>query len=66
MENPTCDDRRRLAFQFDRAKVPIDGSRVSGYVTYTERNWHRAVLYYLAVMDCDDELFKAFGKVNAR
>ena len=27
----------------------------------TERNWFRPVMYYMAVMDCDDEIHNILG-----
>jgi len=45
-----------LAFRLVRARVPVDGSRSEGWVTKTERNWHMPSMYFMAVMDCDDEV----------
>ena len=30
-------------------------------MTLTERNWFRPVMYYVAVMDCDDEIQNILG-----
>ena len=62
MKNPTCEDRKNLAFQIDRARVPINGSIYEGRITFTERNWFKSMLYYVAVMDCEDELYKQIGE----
>ena len=45
----------------DRARVPLNGSDYSGRITYTERNWFKSMLYYVAVMDCEDDLYKHLG-----
>jgi hypothetical protein len=45
-----------------RARVPLDGKKaVEGYVTMTERNWLGPTMYYMAVMDCDDEIHGVLG-----
>lgn len=61
LKNPSCKDKEDLAFRKDKARVPVDGSQNEGYVTLTERNWFRPVMYYVAVMDCDDEIHNILG-----
>ena len=39
----------------------MNGQKYNGRVTYTERNWYRNVLYYVAVLDCEDDLYKSLG-----
>lgn len=45
----------------DKARVPLDGTPVSGYVTLTERNWYMPSMFYAVVMDCDDEVQNLLG-----
>jgi len=51
-----------MAFRIHRARVPLDGTRVSGWVTQTERNWYLPMMYYMAIMDCDDEVENVLGQ----
>lgn len=45
-----------------RHRIPLDGSNAHEvYLTSYERNWFRPVMYYVAVMDCDDYLHEAIG-----
>ena len=60
----TCAEKYQYALRIERARLPWDGLYTSGWVTLTERNWYRPVLYYLVVMDCDSELENAFGKIE--
>ena len=62
LKSPTCAQKEELAFRISRARVPLDGKAVEGYVTMTERNWLGPTMYYMAVMDCDDEVHGVLGK----
>ena len=45
----------------------MDGRTFNGYVTLNTRNWYNPVMYYLAVMDCDDEAADILGdNINGR
>ena len=62
MQDPSCADKRELAFRQLAHRIPLDGSEaMESYVTRTERNWRRPVMYYMAVMDCDDNIHNALG-----
>lgn len=62
MKNPSCAEKRELAFRQLLHRIPLDGSEaLESYVTRTERNWHRPVMYYMAVMDCDDNIHNMLG-----
>lgn len=50
-----------LAFVLDWPRIPIDGSETTSLTTNTERNWFHPEMYFLAVMDCHDEIFKTVG-----
>ena len=56
LKNATCKQKEELAFRLTRARVPLDGTKTTGWVTTTERNWHLPSMYFMAVMDCDDEI----------
>ncbi len=58
----TCKQKEELAFRLVKARVPVDGSKTEGWVTKTERNWHMPSMYYMAVMDCDDEVQETLGQ----
>ena len=46
-----------MAFKTMRHRIPLDGSNAHQvFLTSTERNWYRPVMYYMAVMDCDNNL----------
>jgi hypothetical protein len=61
LESPTCLQKEEMAFRTARARVPLDGKSVEGYVTLTERVWTQPTMYYMAVMDCDDEIHGVLG-----
>ena len=61
MKNPTCEDKQELAFRIDRPRIPLDGTLIDGYVTKTERNWYMPQMYYMAVMDCDQNIHQTVG-----
>ena len=61
LQSPTCAQKEELAFRTTRARVPLDGKPVEGYVTLTERNWLGPTMYYMAVMDCDGEVHGVLG-----
>lgn len=64
MDKPgaTCQEKEALAFAVERARVPVSGNTTTGYVTLTERNWFTPMMYYMAVMDCDDEVHSVLGE----
>ena len=57
----SCMDKMGLAFATDRARLSLDARKWEAHVTLTERNWYRPVLYYVAVMDCEDEINQLVG-----
>jgi len=62
MKNPSCEKKMDMAFKTMRHRIPLDGSNaMEVYLTSYERNWYRPVMYYVAVMDCDDYLHEAIG-----
>ena len=63
INNPdmSCEAKQALAFATDRARLSLDARKHEGWVTLTERNWYRPVLYYVAVMDCGDEINQLVG-----
>ena len=62
MDKPTCTEKKDLAFREMRHRIPLDGSNaIEVYLTSTERNWYRPVMYYMAVMDCENNLHTTIG-----
>lgn len=61
LENPTCKDKEELAFRIDRPRIPVDGAWVESWVTKTDRNWYHPQMYFMAVMDCNDQMANMFG-----
>jgi len=62
MENPTCKEKKQLAFRQQVYRIPLDGSEAEeSYITETERNDKQPVMYYMAVMDCDNNIHNAIG-----
>lgn len=69
MKDPTCQEKMDLAFVIDWPSLPINGNTRTSLTTNTERNWFHPEMYFLAVMDCHDEIHKTlgenpFGRVN--
>lgn len=60
----SCKEKEELAFRLARPRLPLDGTEQTGYVTYTERNWYHPQIYYMAAMDCYEEMDKALGKTR--
>lgn len=61
LKQPTCKQKEDLAYRITKKYIPLDGSTANGYVTTNERNWHHPVMYYMALMDCDDQFYMMFG-----
>ena len=61
LKNPSCKEKQELAFKIDRPRIPLDGSEVISWVTKTERNWYHPEMYFMAVMDCDEQIQKVIG-----
>ena len=57
----TCKDKKSLAWRSDEVRVHLDGTKYPGYASYHERNWLHPSMYYLAVMDCEDEVHDFLG-----
>jgi hypothetical protein len=62
MPGASCKEKEALAFAVEHARVPVDGKVGEGWVTMTERNWYDPMMYYLAVMDCEDEVHSVLGE----
>jgi hypothetical protein len=62
MPGASCKEKEALAFAVEYARVPVDGKLGTGWVTMTERNWYNPMMYYMAVMDCDDEVHSVLGE----
>jgi len=57
MGNATCEEKKELAFKTELARIPLDGSTGHPfYLTRTERNWYRPMMYYMTVMDCNNQI----------
>lgn len=61
MKNPTCLEKQKLAFKIDFPRIPIDGTTLEHEVTRTVRNWYHPEMYFIAVMDCHEEIQKTLG-----
>lgn len=64
MPNPSCKDKEELIFKKTYVNLPIDGTQREVRVTLTERNWHMPMMYYMAVMDCQDQIFQYLGDIK--
>lgn len=61
LENPTCHQKQELAFELAWPWVWVNGNERETMVSNTNRNWFRPEMYYLAIMDCEENLVKTFG-----
>lgn len=61
-DNLTCEERLDMSFRRSALAIPVDGSKATGYVTRTERNWFHPSMYYMAVMDCENWIEKMLGE----
>ena len=62
MPEASCKEKEELAFAVEHTRVPVNGKPTTGWVTMTERNWYQPMMYYMAVMDCDDEIYGSLGE----
>ena len=57
-----CKAKQELAMTTNQIYVPLDGSKqIELWLTLTERDWFQPQMYYVAVMDCEDELHMLLG-----
>ena len=61
LEDPTCSHKHGLASYTSEAQLPIDGSNFKGVLTDDAKNIYRAHMYYLAIMDCKNEIYNVVG-----
>lgn len=61
MDKPTCSEKHSLASYTSEAALPLDGSAYKGIITQDARNIYRAHMYYLAIMDCKNEIYNVVG-----
>ena len=61
MKNPTCKEKMDLAYKLDYHRVPIDGSENERLVLKTERNWYHPEMYFIAIMDCHENIQNTLG-----
>lgn len=61
MEKPTCSDKHTLASYTSDAELPLDGSNYKGILTQDAKNIFRTHMYYLAIMDCKNEIYNVIG-----
>jgi len=55
-----------LAFAIDKAKVPLNGMEFKGNLLAEPRKTYFTEMYYIAVMDCEDEVESIVGESGAR
>ena len=55
-----------MAFAVDKAKVPLNGMEYKASLLSEERKTYFTEMYYIAVMDCDDEIESILGSSRAR
>lgn len=57
----TCREKENLAWMKEKVRVYLSGQDYEGYVVRQNRDWFMPKMYYIAVMDCDDEIHDALG-----
>ena len=62
MENPSCSEKHSLASYTSEASIPLNGTSYKGILTDNAKNIYRAHMYYLAIMDCKNEIYKVIGE----
>ena len=57
-----CRQKEKLALTKTVTPVPLNGEfNYENYLTSTTRNWFRPEMYFISVMDCEDELNLLLG-----